>query len=259
MKELFASLAIAFSMYSVLPMPQVEWSGKRMRYILCFFPLIGLVVGGAVWGWLWLCDWLGIGNLLRAAVAVVIPIGLTGGIHMDGWCDTIDALASHAPTPRKLEILKDSHVGAFALIGCCVYLLLGAGLWSELGFSPRGGGALALEFVLSRCLSGLSVVCFPSAKPSGLVSTFAQAAEKKRSAAVLVVWAVLTAAGMLVLSPVTGGACLLAAGVAFAYYHRMAMRQFGGTTGDLAGFFLQLCELLMLGAAVFVTIGGGLG
>ena len=44
--DLLGSLAIAFSMYSRIPMPQVEWTGRRMRYAMCFFPLIGLVIGG---------------------------------------------------------------------------------------------------------------------------------------------------------------------------------------------------------------------
>ena len=56
---------------------------------------------------------------------------------------------------------------------------------------------------------------------------------------------------MLGLDPWTGGFALLGAGVAGLYYVSMARRQFGGITGDLAGFFLQLCELCMvLGAAL---------
>ena len=50
---------------------------------------------------------------------------------MDGLCDTADALASHQTREKKLEILKDSHTGAFAVIGCCAYLLLTFALWTQ--------------------------------------------------------------------------------------------------------------------------------
>lgn len=52
MKTLLQSFSVAFSMYSRLPVPQVEWNEKNMKYAFCFFPLIGIFVGGAVWLWL---------------------------------------------------------------------------------------------------------------------------------------------------------------------------------------------------------------
>ena len=55
---------------------------------------------------------------------VVAPIIITGGIHMDGFLDTQDALGSYQPRERRLEILKDSHAGAFAIISCAVYLMM---------------------------------------------------------------------------------------------------------------------------------------
>ena len=112
------ALVIAFSTYSKLPMPQVEWSEKNMRYAVCFFPLVGAVAGGVLLAWCWLCRALALTVPLRAAGGVVIPLLVSGGIHMDGWCDTADALASHQERARKLEILKDSHTGAFAVIAC---------------------------------------------------------------------------------------------------------------------------------------------
>lgn len=87
-------------------------------------------------GWLALCDALGFGALLRGAVGALLPILVTGGIHMDGFMDTSDALASWQSPEKRLEILKDSHVGAFAVLGCAGYLLLDAALLSELPTTP---------------------------------------------------------------------------------------------------------------------------
>ena len=115
------SMFIAFSTYSRIPVPQVEWSDENRKYTMCFFPLIGAVIGLLLWGWLWLCAALAIGPVLRGAVGALIPLLVTGGIHMDGFMDTSDAMASWQTKERRLEILKDSHVGAFAVIGCVGY------------------------------------------------------------------------------------------------------------------------------------------
>lgn len=121
------SLCIAFSTYSRIPVPQVAWTDENRKYSMCFFPLIGAVIGLLLWGWLALCDALGFGALLRGAVGALLPILVTGGIHMDGFMDTSDALASWQSPEKRLEILRDSHVGAFAVLGCAGYLLLDAG------------------------------------------------------------------------------------------------------------------------------------
>ena len=255
MRPLFASLAIAFSMYSVFPAPQAAWKRENMCYVMACFPLVGLLIGGAIWLWLWFCARVGVTPALAAAVAVALPAVLSGGIHLDGFCDTADALGSHAPRERKLEILKDSHIGAFALIACCLYLFLLFGLWCQyftFPFDPLSAVVLALGFFLSRCLSGLSVVHFPCAKTSGLAATFADAAVKRRTGAALVSGSALCSAVMLLLLPFTGALVILTSLALFQYYRLMAERQFGGITGDLCGWFLQLCEGLILLA---VTVG----
>ena len=96
-----------------------------------------------------------------------------------------------------------------------------------------------------RMLSGLAVAAFPLAKNTGLAHTFATAADRRTVCRVLTAGGLLWAVGILALG---GWALLLAAGLVFARYHRVAVRQFGGTTGDLAGWLLQKCELWMLAA-----------
>ena len=124
MKQLGSSLAIAFATYSRIPMPKVDWSEENRRYSLCFFPLIGMVIGVALWIWLHLCSRLSLGGMLQGTLGAAIPLIITGGIHMDGFMDVTDAISSWQTKERRLEILKDSHVGAFAVMGCAGYLLL---------------------------------------------------------------------------------------------------------------------------------------
>ncbi len=109
----------------------------------------GAVLGLLLLAWSALADLLTLTPQLRAAGAVLLPLAYTGGIHMDGFCDTCDALASHQDRARKLEILKDSRVGAFAVLGCVSYLLLQYALWCQPGWEKEDLWVLALVPVLS--------------------------------------------------------------------------------------------------------------
>lgn len=246
------SLIIAFAMYSKIPMPRVDWEKKALSWALCFFPLVGVAIGLVLWGWMALAQVLHIGPALFGAVALLIPIALSGGIHLDGFCDTCDALSSHQSRERKLEILKDSHTGAFAIICCGLYLLVFFALWCEVEAAGRAALVLALGPVLSRSLSGLFAVTLPNARGTGMLATFTAPMDTVKARLVLVLWVIVCAAALLGLSPVTGGAALLGAGLACLYYRVMSARQFGGVTGDLAGFFLQSCELAMVLSVVIV-------
>lgn len=250
MKAILSSALLALSMYTVLPVPRTQWRMENMRWLLCFFPLAGVFVGGVLFFWRWLAQAAGLGVVLTAAGAVVLPVLLTGGIHLDGYCDALDAIASHTPAQRRLEIMKDPHTGAFAVIGCCVYFLTAFGLWSQLVWDVRTAGVLSVGFVLSRALSGFSVVAFRNARADGTAAMFACAADKRRTAGMLLIVAIFCSFFMLWLAPVMAAACLFTAGLVLLYYRQTAIRDFGGITGDLAGWFLQLCEIAMLGGAV---------
>ena len=243
-------ISIAFSMYSRLPAGRGEWTEGGMRCALCFFPLVGAVLGVLMRVAEFLINYLGAGAVARAAVLTAVPLLVTGGIHMDGFLDTADARSSWQPKERRLEILKDPHTGAFAVIHGMIYLLLMTAVISELA-----GAAFAAAsgvFVMSRALSGWSVVTFPKAR-EGLAQTFSSQAGQRLVQGSMIVWATAAAAWMIVHAGVVpGGAAVLAAVLTAVWYYRMAMREFGGITGDLAGYFLQVCELVML--AVLVVI-----
>ena len=248
MKNLIRSFFLATSMYSKLPVPKTEWSDRAMAHVFCFFPWIGLVIGALELGWFWLSAQLEIGQLLFAAVAVVIPIAVSGGIHMDGFCDTCDALGSHQSRERKLEILKDTHTGAFALIGLAVYLLLFTAVWTE----ATPCLALALIPVLSRILSGLCAVTMKNARGTGLLASFSQASDLKTNRIVLCLWLAAAAAALLLCG---GWPILVGAAISLLLYCCVSKHEFGGITGDLAGWFVQICELVCLSCMVLAEKG----
>ena len=247
------SLIIAFAMYSKFPMPRVDWEKKALSWALCWFPLVGLAVGAVLWLWLALAGWLGFGAVFTAALALLLPIALSGGIHLDGYADTCDALSSYGDREKKLEILKDPHCGAFAVIRLCSYFLAYFALCTCVSFAPRVGVLWVLALVLERALSGLAVASFPMAKNTGLAHTFATAADKTAVRRVLAVLAAVLCVGMAALG---GWALVLAALAVLWRYHAVSRKQFGGITGDLAGWFLQKAELWMLAALCACQWGG---
>lgn len=243
------TIAVAFAMFSAIPVPQFDWNEKNMRYAMCAFPLIGAVCG-ALWC---LCGALPLPALVRAGGFCLIPVWVTGGIHLDGYADTCDALSSYGGREKKLEILKDPHCGAFAVIRLCSYFLAYFALCTAVQFTPRIGLCWTLALVLERALSGLAIASFPLARNTGLAHTFASAADRKAVRSVLLVLAGLLSAALMLLG---GGTLVLAALLVFWRYRVVSDRQFGGITGDLAGWFLQKAELWMLAALAACQWGG---
>lgn len=242
------SLFLCFAMFSRIPMPRTNYAKGNMRFMLAFFPLVGLVVGlfGSVWGYV--ADLLSVSSLLQGIGFLCIPILLTGGIHLDGFCDTSDALASNAPPERKQEILKDPQIGAFAAIYLVIYAIAYTGFAAEASCTKVFLASYVALHVLSRSLSGLAMVFFPCARNSGLVHSFADAAARTANRIILCFWGVAAAGILLIVGGPAGLGALLLSFTVFFIYQQMAKRQFHGISGDLAGWFLQLCELVGLAA-----------
>ena len=155
--KLLKAMVIAFSIYSKIPVPQFEWKEEDMEYMMCFFPWIGGVIGLFFYGWTVLCEKLVIGNVCYALIAAAIPLMISGGFHVDGYMDTMDAFHSYQSREKKLEILKDSHIGAFAAIMLALYYMIDIAAISEI-HTRKAVSALAAVFFLTRCFSGIAVM-----------------------------------------------------------------------------------------------------
>ena len=243
------TIAVAFAMFSAIPVPQFQWNEKNMRYTMCAFPLIGLVIGLA---WC-VCGALPLPGLAKAAGFALIPVWITGGIHLDGYADTCDALSSYGDREKKLGILKDPHCGAFAVIRLCSYFLAYFALCTCINFTPRVGALWTMALMLERALSGYAVAAFPMAKDTGLAHTFASAADKDKVRRWLDILSAALCVGIFCLG---GGGMILAALAALWRYYTVSRKQFGGITGDLAGWFLQRAELWMLAVLCLGQWGG---
>jgi len=247
--NLIKSMLSAFLMYSRIPVPKVEWKEENRRYALCFFPLIGAVVGGILLLWYWLSGILKIDTNLFSAVCVAIPIIVTGGIHMDGFCDVIDAQSSCQTKEKKLAIMSDPHIGAFPLIYLAVYFLVTFGLFGEVkGFETML--IISLGFILSRALSGFAAVTFKSAKSESSLQNFAKPAHKKNTVTALLILILAIGSSMILINIVCGLSVLVVSLLVLLYYRIFSYKNFGGISGDMAGYFLQICEIFILIAVI---------
>lgn len=266
------SLAIAFSMYSKIPVPQFDWEERDMRFVMAFFPLVGLVIGLGEMLLLTLAHRLSLPRLPLALLLLLLPILISGAIHLDGFMDTSDALHSYREREDKIRILKDPHTGAFAVISfaCLLLFALAAacillesfdktGQFFTLAILDPGGkkalpGAVAGIFWLSRILSALSVLTFSSMSGDGTVASFAEAADRKKALLLLILQLILASLWILILGGIPGLFVLIAGGASFLYYHWKSGREFGGINGDLAGWFVSYSEVAMALLAGLVSL-----
>ena len=222
---------------------QTVWTAEDFGRSTRFFPLVGLVLGicYALAAWLLLYA-LGMRSL-TAALLLILPLLLTGGLHADGFMDTADGVFSGRDRARKLEIMKDSRVGAFGVVSFVMLMFVQYALLSDLApmlFVP----ALFVMPIIGRLAMVLAVACFPYAREDGMGKTFADMADRST-----VVIAALTTA-ILVLPWGALAAAALVLGTLFALlFCRIITNVLGGVTGDVYGAATVLTETLVL--AVF--------
>ena len=249
------SLVIAFAMYSKIPMPPVDWKKENMRFVLCFLPLVGATIGLTWFLVFRLLIYIGAGTTARICLLTALPILLTGGIHVDGYMDTMDAQNSWGTREKKLMILEDSHIGAFSVIMTIVYYLLMLAAVSEV--RPEYAPLAACGFAYARSLTGTAMVYMPGNKRKGLAYTFTEASDKPKVRITLLGSNILCAAVMIFISPYAGFATVTAGAMWALLFCRKMKREFGGLSGDLCGCLILELELVcaaVAAAASFIII-----
>lgn len=239
MKLWLQALGMCQSMFCAIPSPWQGWEEKAREKMLLCLPLVGLEIGLLWWGLGVLSRYLP--PMMAGAVLAGWPWLATGFLHLDGFMDVMDAVRSCRSLERRREILKDSHVGAFAVIGC---LLLGLGQFSCCGSLDTAPlGMLALVPVVSRCCAVLAVNGLEPMQTSQYANF-----EKKKSGRILpgVMLLAALAAGFVLFG--MWGLVLAVQVLCFALALRRAFRSLGGMNGDISGYCITLSELFACAA-----------
>ena len=245
------SLISALQMYSQIPTPRIEWNDENKKYALGFFPIIGIIIGFALLLWRFICNQLHFQQFLFGAGATMIPIVITGGIHLDGFADVTDARASFASREKKLEIMSDPHIGSFAAIKISLFLLIHAGFFSQItDWKPII--CISTTYILSRAFSAFLAIFIPSAKNNGSLYAFVKPAHKINSLILLTFW-IIVASLILIYTSISMAICyFLFSLVILLHFRTIIQKEFGGISGDMCGWFLQHYELIMLIVTVFI-------
>lgn len=207
--------------------------------VAAWFPVVGLGIGAVVA----LTDRLAmfvLPSLVSAVLAVTVWKLITGGLHLDGLADCLDALAGH-DRPQRLQIMKDSRIGAFAALGLILLLFLEIAAVAELAQADRWRVLLATP-VIGRATPPLLCRCFPPARATGQGAAFnvglrAWDVPLALGGTALVAALVLGPAGLLALA--AGSLAALGAGQFFS-------ARLGGITGDVLGAGVEMAELAAL-------------
>ena len=212
-----------------------------------YFPLVGLALGGILAG-LDFAAREALPSPVVGALLVVAMLVLTRAIHTEGFLDSCDGLfGGHSPE-RRLEIFRDSHVGAFAVIGCVGLLLMKWTLLTSISGDIRVG-LLILFPCLSRFGMLATMAAFPYAREQGLGTAFKDGAKRWHVAFGLAT--ALVAGGALL---GIGGLVLLGAVIVVSLgLGRWITGMLGGMTGDTYGAVNELAEVtvLLLGISLF--------
>lgn len=254
-------LPLAVQFLTVLPVrvapPRVthavdggETAGAGMAAALPWFPLVGAALGALTA----LVDWalapvFAIG--VRDVLLLALPLLLTGMLHADGFVDCCDALLGARSVERRLEILRDSRVGAYGALGGALLLL---GRYAALGAlaGPVRPVALVVAPLLGRWGIVYAVTRYRYARPAGLGALFrSRPAHLLGASLVALVLLVATGAGVVAVAG-AGAAVVLAALVVAAFVVTLcwcvwaSRRLGGGLTGDTYGALNELVELAVL-------------
>lgn len=246
MKRTFYAFAMCQSMFCAIPSPFHQWDEGARSRMLVMLPIIGLEIGLLWVGLAYLCQYFALPALVMGLILAAYPFLVTGSIHLDGFMDVTDAIKSCRNLERRREILKDPHVGSFAVLGCVLLMLA---QFSFLASLPEKVNLWIFLLIpaFSRCCSALAVLCLPPMSTSQYVN-------RERSTASVVVLSLLLCA-------ILAGGFLLCGIYGFALIgglvgHLLALqkgyRSLKGMNGDISGYALTLSELVSIAVVTLI-------
>jgi adenosylcobinamide-GDP ribazoletransferase len=229
----------ATALLSRLPLP---YAGDRASEAAWAWPVVGLLHGALAAALALVLMALGLPAPLTAGLTLVVMVAMSGALHEDGLADCVDGFWGGWDRARRLEIMKDSHIGAYGVIALALSLLL---RWGALSALFTGGWIVApllATGALSRAPMAVLMARMGNARGEGLSGHVGQPGKNTAGAAVLL--ALVTA--LLLLGP--WAALITAALVALAALTcaRIAQAKIGGQTGDVLGATQQISEIAAL-------------
>jgi adenosylcobinamide-GDP ribazoletransferase len=250
----YREFAAAVQFLTVLPVPgsahlfDKNEVAPRILIGCEYFPVVGVLLALLLW-LLVLIFAPFVPQLVLAALLVAGLVMLTGGLHLDGLMDTCDGLFGGRTRERKLEIMRDSHVGSFGVLGAMCTLLLKFALLASIAVHMLPL-ALLLALPSARWAMVLILRVFPAARPSGLGAAFQQAVTTRR----LVLTGIIILAIVLIVGQLAGLIVWMTVSVIALALGFWITQSIGGLTGDSYGAIEEVAEVVALLVLVLVRV-----
>jgi adenosylcobinamide-GDP ribazoletransferase len=235
---LVAFLAAVQFLTVMPPILRRMFTPEEMGRAVTFFPVVGLLLGGVLLGLQDVSSWVWPAGV-TAGLVLVAWVLLTGALHLDGFLDTCDGLFGGRTPEDRLRIMRDERVGAFAVVGGVLLLLM---KYVSLAASADPSGVLLVAPVLGRWSMSLAVVSVPYARREGLGRDMKVHAGWRH-----VILASLIAASVCWLAGAERGlAAMVLAAIVTWLAARFTLRRLPGLTGDIYGAICELVEVVVL-------------
>jgi adenosylcobinamide-GDP ribazoletransferase len=205
-----------------------------------YYPLVGLVIGGLLWGFQHLAL-LAFTAELTAGLLIAFWVILTGALHLDGLGDTLDGCYGGRTPADRLRIMKDVHLGTMGVVGIVLLLIIKFVVLKELLFSPTLRTFLILIPMAARWTPVFLAAFWPYARPEGGLGQglVQEMGRKELFWATILAWGItIGVAGWLGLGFMT---VLLIWSLLSGWFF---FRKLGGVTGDTMGATIETSELL---------------
>jgi cobalamin 5'-phosphate synthase/cobalamin synthase len=241
MKNIFKGFALAISMLTTVPFFKIHNFHKGINgYAVMFYPLVGFILGAVLWGsYSLLAPYIASTHL--GIIIFGLLILLTGALHLDGFSDTVDGL--YVPKERALEVMKDAHVGGMGMIMSVTFLILKASSLAVLELFYL----LPIILLLSRLNAVLAIYFYPYVSKSGMASLAkAEFTKPQMLIALFYSFLIVLFYNKLLL--------LVSALLVLFVIKSFFMKRYGGFTGDIYGFTIEVTELVLLNVLLFGLI-----
>ena len=213
------------------------------------YPIVGICVSFITLMGLQILTWLNLPSLVQITFCLILPVIVTGAMHEDGLADAADGLWGGWTKDRRLDIMKDSHIGAYGVIALILSLMLRSAVLFSLLRTPFFAPALIIAATLSRTNMVALMTLLPNARDGGLSQSVGRPSQRTLliSCGIAIV---ITLAFAEWNAPFILGAAILAATACAA----IARGKIGGQTGDILGATQQVSEIaILLTFAALVT------
>lgn len=250
MRKYFRAFVMCLTMFTIIPCPFCKWDEEARPLMTLFLPVVGAVVGGLWTVTAYFLNILELPGSVRGAVLCAFPFFITGGIHMDGFLDTVDAVRSRRDIEDRRRILKDPHVGSFAVISACLLIMMQYSLF-VCANENADIYTLILIPVVSRTAAALCVTMLRPICVSEYSGAYRKGIRRSHVGYLIFVIAAEIAIGFIVLGRY--GSASIAVITGYIFYLIRGFRSLDGMSGDISGYALTFGELC--GIAVYALVG----